>query len=122
MRRTARRRSEPAGRRVDLEIGEPFEQTTERHPTLEAGGRGAEAVVGAVSEAENAIEVTAHVEVVDRAAELSLVAVGRAVEQDHLGALGDRRVVDRDVAGRRAGQVLDRRGQPQELVDGRPDA
>jgi len=52
--------------RIDREAGEPFEQAFERDSGGESGDGGAKAVMGAIAETEDAVELSSYVERVPR--------------------------------------------------------
>ena len=99
----------------------PGEQLLEQDAQLQAGQRGAEAVVAAVgAEGDVRVRVASHVEAV-RVGEHRLVAVGRRVQQQHPVALVDLLAAQLDVARRGAVHVLHRRRPAEHLLDRRRD-
>ncbi len=103
--------------RFHVERRDPREQLLERDPRHHPRGGVAEAVVAALAEGEELRRAAAHVELVGVRAVAARVAVGRGVRQQHLATGRDPYAVQLDVAGGGAGQPLDRRGEPQELLD-----
>ena len=99
-----------------LDLGDPRQQRLEQDPHLEPGQVGAHAGVGALAESH---VVVGHPVEPQRVGVLEpgLVAVARGPPHDDLVALLDLLPVQLDVAGRRTTEVVDRRGEAQELLD-----
>jgi hypothetical protein len=109
--------SEAAGGGVDDELRAPAQELFHGDPRHQPGGRGAEAVVCTEAERQHPRRPPRHVQLLGVRTELARVAVGGGVEQHDLAAGGDDRAVQLDVAGDRAGETLDGRGQPEQLLD-----
>src|SRR4029450_6656237 len=92
------RRGEVRTVQVDVPLGESLQDLLERHATLQARERGAEAEVDSVSEREGLAVRAVDVERV-AVREPSVVAVGRADEHEDRGALRNGLPVVLDVAG-----------------------
>ena len=112
-----RGRRPPGALPVHVPLGEPIEDLVERDPTLHAGERSAQAVVGAVTKREVRTDLATDVEVVG-VVEPALVTVGRGDHQEH-GAPGRNGLaVVLDLLGDVTGDMWARRLEPQELLDG----
>ncbi len=110
----------PARQRVALdrqvEVGQAGQEAFEHDLELQAGQLVAQAEVGAEAEGHVRVGAAGDVEGVGLV-EDGLVAVGRGVEEEQLLALADGGVAQLDVAGGRAGHVLDGRHPAQHLLD-----
>src|SRR3990172_2456937 len=79
---------EPIGRPGDLQVRESAEELLKHHRDLAPSEVRAEAEVRAAAEAEGVVRIAANVEA-EGFGEDGFVAVGRAVEEQHLVALAD---------------------------------
>src|SRR4051794_15069223 len=102
-------------RMVHPVVGDAGVNLFQRDLRLHPGERGTEAEVGAVAEGEVALGPAKHVELLGGRAELTLVVVGGADEQQHRVAGAQRAAVTLDVAGERAVHVLRRVVEAQHL-------
>jgi hypothetical protein len=116
--RPVRRGLDPDDGAADGVGRDPSEQLLEGDPRLEPRQRRSEAVVDAITEGDVALRVAREVEPV-RFRPMPLVAIGRRPDEPDAGASRDDPAVQRDRAGRGPRQHLDRRVEPEELLDRR---
>src|ERR1019366_4184067 len=111
---------EGARRGVDGEAGEAGEQLLQDNAGLQPSGGSAQAVVRADGESHltgPAPPAAQDVELIRAGTEHARVPVGRPVQQQDLASTGDPAPVNGGVAGEGAGQALDWRGKPEQLLD-----
>ena len=109
---------EGAGGRVDGEVRQGREQLLEHDAPGQPGGGGTQAVVGTVAEGEDPPRSALDVELLGVVTELARVTVRGGVQQQDPRSCGDPTSPKLDLAGRGAGQALDRAREPEELLDG----